>query len=140
MKTFPKFLFLIFSVLLSVLIWSCEPDDPDDPDTTDAREKFTGTWTCVEQSQLTYSVDISLSTTNTAEVYLSNFHHLGESEKALGSVTGFAITIPEQPMCSGEWIIKGSGMMGANEKTISFQYTVAGGPTTDTINATYTKP
>ncbi len=140
MKTFPKLLFLIFSILLSALIWSCEPDDPDDPDTTDAREKFTGTWTCVEQSQLTYSVVISLSTTNTTEVYLSNFHHFGESEKAIGSVAGFAITLPEQPMCSGEWIIKGSGMMGANEKTIAFQYTVAGGPTIDTINATYTKP
>jgi hypothetical protein len=139
MKIFAKILFPFLAVFFSVLIWSCEPDDPDD-DTTDARLKFISSWTCVEESQLTYTVDITASPTNSSEVFLANFHHLGESEKAIGSIAGYAITIPEQPMCSGEWIVKGSGMMGANEKTISFQYTVAGGPTTDTINATYTKP
>jgi len=139
MKTLAKTVFLILTILFSSLIWSCEPDEDDNNNTTNTRSKFVSAWRCVEESQLTYTVEITESTTNTSEVYLGNFHHLGESERALGSIAGYAITIPEQPMCSGEWIVKGSGMMGANAKTISFQYIVTGGPTSDTINAIYDK-
>lgn len=116
---------------------SCEPDDPDDDPA--ARSKFVGNWICVESSQLTYSVVISESASNDYEVFLANFHHLGVNEKAVGAIAGYTITIPEQLMCDGDYIVKGSGIMAANQKTISFQYVATGGATTDTIHATYTK-
>jgi len=131
---------LILSVVLvfgSLILFSCDPDtDPDN--NGNAREKFIGSWTCVEASQITYTVVISASTTNESEILLANFHTLGQNEKAIGSVAGYSVTIPEQPMCSGDYIVKGSGLMGANQKTISFQYIVTSGTSTDTINATYT--
>lgn len=121
------------------MVPSCVPDDDDDPDDLSPRDKFIGTWLCVEGSQMTYTVIISTSATNTSEVKLENFHHFGESESALGSVAGYAMTLPEQTICDGTWIVKGSGMMSSNQKDIVYQYTVSDGVATDTINATYTK-
>jgi hypothetical protein len=138
MKTTRNILYAFMAICLSFLVISCEPDDPDD-DITAARTKFVGTWTCVEASQLTYTVVLSESLTNESEVLLANFHHLGQNEKATGSVAGYTITLPEQFMCNGDYKIKGSGIMTANQKSISFQYIVEAGATVDTINATYTK-
>ncbi len=133
-----KFFLLFFGLCLAFFFTSCEPDDSDD-DITAARDKFIGTWTCVEASQLTYTVAISGSTTNTSEVLLANFHHLGETEKATGAVAGYSITIPEQFLCNGDYKVKGSGLMGSTQKSIIFQYVVTSGLNVDTINATYTK-
>lgn len=137
MKHF-KHIFLLALYFTSALFMvSCEPDDPDDDPA--ARSKFVGNWTSVESSQLTYTVVISESASNDYEVLLANFHHLGVNEKAIGSIAGYTITIPEQFMCDGDYTVKGSGIMAANQKTISFQYVASGGATTDTIHATYTK-
>jgi len=138
MKTLRIFGLMFFAASFSFILFSCEPDNPDNPD-ANARQKFIGTYTCVEQSQLSYTVVISASETNASEVNLENFHHLGINEKAKGAIAGYSVTVPEQPLCSGDYIVKGSGLMSASEKSISFQYTVSSGVTTDTINATYTK-
>jgi hypothetical protein len=130
--------YFMIAIMVSFLT-SCEPDEPNGDNNGPARDKFIGTWTCVESSNLTYTVKILASSSNESEVLLENFHHLGQNEHAIGSIAGYSITIPEQTMCDGEWDVKGSGLMTANQKTISFQYTVAGGPNLETVNATYTK-
>lgn len=138
MKTFRSIFITFFIALFSFFLFSCDPDtDPDDD--PNPREKFIGSWTCVEASQLTYTVVITASSTNENQIYLANFHSLGQNEKALGAIAGYSVTIPEQPMCNGDYIVKGSGLMAASKKTISFQYIVTSGTQTDTINATYTK-
>jgi hypothetical protein len=138
MKHIRNILIPALFILFTFVMFSCDPDtDPDD--TTNAREKFTGSWTCVEESQLTYTVVISPSSTNENEILLANFHTLGQNEQAVGLIAGYSVTIAEQSMCSGDYLVKGNGLMSANEKNISFQYVVTSGVSTDTVNATYTQ-
>ncbi len=130
--------FLIIIVgFFSFLIISCQPDDPDSEPLD--RDKFIGTWTCSETQGPTYTVVITESASNQNEILLANYHSLGQNEKAKGAVSGFSLTIPEQPLCNGDYEVKGSGLMATSKKTISMQYTSMSGGPTDTITATYTK-
>jgi hypothetical protein len=141
MKTYRYILMVLAIAVSSFFITSCEPDDPDNPDISE-RTKFVGYWTCVESSQLTYTVRVVESPDQANEVFLINFHNLDngtENEKAIGIVAGYSITVTEQLMCSGDYTVKGSGLMSSNKRSISFQYTSFTGGVTDTISATYTK-
>jgi hypothetical protein len=141
MKTH-RYIFMVIAVTVSsFFITSCEPDDPDITDYSE-RSKFLGYWTCVESSQLTYTVRVIESPDQQNEVFLINFHNLDngtENEKAIGIIAGYSVTITEQSMCSGDYTVKGNGLMSSNKQSISFQYTSLTGGITDTISATYTK-
>lgn len=130
----------MISITGILYITSCNPDDPADKPDADEREKFVGTWTCVEQAtQLTYTVVISKSTTNQNQILLKNFHHFGDNEYATGIVSGFSLTLPDQWLCNNEWNVKGTGLMGSNRNSITLNYTVTGGANSETIQAIYTK-
>ncbi len=135
-----RILFAIFIAgIFTFTFNSCEPDNPDDGDPANAREKFIGTWTCVEASQLTYTVVVEADPANETNVFLNNFHSLGSAEKAIGVIAGSSVSIDQQQMCNGDYTVKGNGLMEANQKSIAFSYTVKTGIDTDTITATYTK-
>jgi len=128
---------LLFGMVL--LFNSCEPDDTNPDGIEDARLKFTGTWMCTEQSQLSYPVTIAYNPQNTSEVFIKNFNFFGNNEHVIASIAGFSMNIPQQDACSGTYVVKGSGLMTSNKKDIVLQYTVTDGANMDTINANYTK-
>ncbi len=131
-------LFLAFSIIISFFTISCEPDEPDD-NNTDAREKFHSSWLCTESSQMSYTVNIVIDSSNTTQIKLYNFHHLGFEEQIFGIVAGNTVTLPSQTACLGTVTIEGTSTMQSNNTSIDFYYTVNNGVNLDTIQAIYTK-
>ena len=136
-----KKIFIINTVVFSFLflLTSCEPDDFNDDSSISPRDKFVGTWTCIESSQLTYNVNIRKSSYDSSIVNIYHFHYLGETEYAIGEVAGYTLTIPEQDMCEGSRRVKGNGIMTSNQQSITLNYTISDGIVIDTINATYSR-
>lgn len=130
-----KILFLSLFFLLTMS--KCTEDE-----IVDARDKFTGNWTCYESSKVfgpsTFSVVISKSETNPAQILMQNFYHAGNDEQAYGSVSGNSVNIPKQPICNGDYQLWGSGYMESDTK-ITWLYYSDDGQEIDTVNATFTR-
>ncbi|HNW97502.1 MAG TPA: hypothetical protein PKK00_03705 [Bacteroidales bacterium] len=131
---------LIISSFVGLLV-SCDPNDNND-DTTDPRDKFVGNWTCNENSNQnvssSFTVAITLNSGNSSQIYLSNFYHLGTSQKVYAVVAGDNANIPEQTV-SGFTIKSGSGSIYNSNTKISWKYNVSDGADIDTCTAEFTK-
>lgn len=129
--------FLFFFPL--VILFSCTPDE-NDPDITDARDKFTGSWTVNETcNRNTYPVTIIPDPDHSNRVIIQNFWLIGFNEKApYGVVSGNEITIPKQFMCDNNANeVEGSGFIENNK--INWTYQVNDGADLNFCNATYTR-
>jgi hypothetical protein len=97
-------------------------------------------WTCSETStqagSSTYTILISKSTTNSAEVLLENFYDIGSQYKARVSVSGNTLTIPQQLLNGNQ--LNGSGSMSGNN-AFSLTYYINNGSSIDTCTATCTR-
>lgn len=132
---------ILFAGLLlvtAVFVNSCAEEEPVTP--SDDRDKLVDGWTCTENSSQagssTYTVLISKSTTNTAEVLLENFYDISNQIKARVTVSGNNLTIPQQLLNGNQ--LNGSGSMsGTNSFTLT--YYINNGSTIDTCTAVFTR-
>ena len=142
MKKVTKFILIIF-VFISFFI-SCNPDDTNDTPqpTEDPRDKFTGSWTCNENSHLngnsSFTVNITLNPNNSSQIYLANFYQTGTNQKIYGIVTNSSITIPDQAVGTFP-SLKGSGTITNNNTKINCNYYVNDGSDIDTCTAVFSK-
>ncbi len=138
MKT--KFFVLSFFISLFILT-GCE-NQLDDNDTKDTVQLLEGVWECddatnTKSTMLKYQVYISPSTVDSTQIFMSNFHKLGNTVEALGSVSGNTITIPSQTL-SGGYSVRGNGSISSNIKEISWTYYVDDGSgQEEEVNAVY---
>jgi hypothetical protein len=136
MKKFIKNFAIIFFFGTALFLNSCQKDNGTTD--TDARTKFVGSWFCVEQSTLSYTVNISLDPSNSSQILLNNFHYQGDNEKAYATATESSFSIPYQGMCNNAIHVHGTGnFINANKLTVI--YYVNNQSDVDTISATYTK-
>ena len=120
--------FLLATAALTLFIASCS-DETVDP-TVDPRDKFTGSWLCVETiapSQQSFSISIS-KVGNGDSVKISNFSNYGTSSpQTYAEVSGNSIVIPLQNITSTSIPVQGSGIYSSNGGgKINFNYTVDG--------------
>lgn len=127
---------VIFFLGTILFITSCQKDNGTTD--TDVRTKYTGSWFCVEQSTLSYTVNISLDPSNSAQILLANFHYQGDGEKAYATATTSSFTIPYQGMCNNAIHVSGTGSF-VNDNKLTLVYYVNNQTDIDTIHATYTK-
>lgn len=135
----------IVLISMALIVNACQKDDNSEvAPTTDARDKYTGSWTCAETNtktnkKNTFTVSISKSSANSSELILSNFSNIGSSStfNVKSSLSGTSISIPSQEVSGDN--ISGSGSVASDVK-INFSYTVDdhnGSP--DAYAAIYTK-
>ena len=127
----------IFSLLLIIGFFSCNPDDDSIVDPADDRDKFFGSWTVSESCfKANYSVTISADPGNSAQVLLNNFGNPGPSYgPAVGLVAGSKIFVANQVIGDG-WTISGTGtLQGAN--IINWTYTLVIGGNSLSCSAEY---
>ena len=134
-----RILYFLFAAIFVAIAFACEPDEPEDENPSDERLKFSGSWLCTESTQMSYTVNINIDSSNTTQIKLYNFHHLGFEEMVFGIVNGNTVTLPNQTACQGTVTIEGTSNMQANQNNIDFYYTVNDGVNLDTISAVYTK-
>lgn len=132
--------YLIFLAAFTGFLVSCDPND-NSPDDTDPRDKFVGNWTCNENStqngSSTFTVNISLNSGNSTQIYIANLYALGTSNKVYAVVAGDNATIPQQNI--GSYTANGSGSMYSNDTKIDFDYYMNDGADKDTCSAVFTK-
>ena len=136
MKKFITNFAIIFFFGTALFLNSCQKDNGTTD--ADARTKFVGSWFCVEQSTLSYTVNISLDPSNSSQILLANFHYQGDSEKAYATATTSSFTIPNQGMCNNAIHVSGTGNFISDNK-LTLVYYVNNQTDVDTIHATYTK-
>ncbi len=134
-------LFYIASLVIGLLVISCKSDKKDDPSspspTTDARDKYTGSWLCNENSKVSgatsYTISISKSSSNSSEILIDHFYDLQAQARA--SVAGNNITIPYQQLGSIGFA-KGTGTLSSTGTSLALSYTtsVAGNRDSCTAN------
>lgn len=84
MKTTNKYLSILL-IVFSFIIISCEKDESPSNNPTgtvnDVRDRYTGTWTASESSQIygqtTYQVNIKKAPNDNNQVLIENFYNLG---------------------------------------------------------------
>lgn len=130
--------YLLSSLLLFALFLTpaCVPDD--DPIEDDPRDKYLGAWLCTESTSISYTVSIAYDPSNSTQILINNFHHLGQDEDIFALVAGNSIQIIQQNVCQGTMQVSGDGIL-ENSNRISFQYYVNDFADIDTIQAIYTK-
>ncbi len=129
---------IFFTLVLAslLIIPACIPDD--DPIDDDPREKFLGVWTCTESTSVSYTVTISKDPSNSTQILMNNFHHLGVDEDVFALVAGKSLQIIQQTVCQGSMQISGDGIMETDNR-IRFQYYENDFADIDTIQAVFTK-
>jgi hypothetical protein len=129
---------ILFILILSgfFLIPACVPDD--DPIEDDPREKYLGAWLCTESTSISYTVTISKDPSNSTQILMNNFHHLGVDEDVFALVAGKSLQIIQQTACQGSLQISGDAVMETDNR-IRFQYYVNDFADIDTIQAVFTK-
>jgi hypothetical protein len=140
MKKIPLYSAFIFLLTIG-LFFSCNPDDGGDPAPTDPRDKFVGSWLCQETSQSgnsSFSVTISIDGSNSSQIFLDNFYHLGVGKKVYGVVAGNNVTLPNQ-VVNGFTVKSGNGTIVNSDTKINFSYVVNDGADDDSCTAVYTK-
>ena len=134
-------LLAITTIFGLMLVASCAPEEEEDTTPTDPRDKYVGTWSCAEKSQLysdySYQANIKKSTTNTSQVLIENFYNLGFNTNVVASVSSTTLNISQQTV-SGQ-AISGNGTSSGNN-TINFSYIANdGGNAVDTVTVAFTK-
>ena len=136
-KTFP---FIILIAALTAIFFSCNPND-NPSDNTDARTKFEGNWTCNEHStqngNSTFTMNISLNSGNSSQIYFANLYALGTDKKVYAVVAGNNATIPQQSI--GSYTANGSGSIYSNNTKIDLDYYMNDGADIDTCTTVLTK-
>jgi hypothetical protein len=128
-------------ILLVFAASSCAPEE-EEPTPVDDRDKFVSAngWSCQENSSQTgastFTVHITKSSSNTAQIQLENFYNYGFQNKAIASVNGSSFTIASQQISGNT--VQGSGTLQSNG-SITMNYTVNTGSAIDTCTAVMTK-
>jgi hypothetical protein len=121
----------------TVFLASCAKDQNDPTGSGDARDKYTGSWTCNESSQQhgssTYTMTIIKDVTSSNQVIAKNFYGLGTTTNTIIVIDGNNMTIQSQ-VVSGN-TLSGSGSYSNANLTIHFS--ADDGQTVDqvTVNA-----
>jgi hypothetical protein len=105
----------------TVFLASCAKEDNDPSGTGDARDKFTGSWTCNENSQQhgtsTYTMTINKAA-SPDQVIAKNFYGLGTSTNTVIVIDGNNMTIQAQNVSGNT--LSGSGSYNNGNLSISF--------------------
>lgn len=127
-----------FSVILSLIVISCQPDDG--LDTGDVRDDYVGTWNCAEVSQIfgtsNYTVKITKGDQDDV-VKVSNLYNIGIQNEVLFTVFDNNITINNQTVDGNTF--SGSGTSEANYSSFNLNYTAVSGGDSDNVTSTFTK-
>ncbi len=119
---------------------SCVTGFEGDRCQTETRAKFFGTYNVVESCNVSgnfnYQISITTSAASASSVIINNFYGVGAA--ATATVSGSAITIPNQTVDvqGNPLTLSGSGQISGNILTLS--YTISGGGS-ETCTATCTK-
>jgi len=113
---------------------SCTEDSSTTP-TVDARDKFTGDWTCTEKISGSGDQVFPIQISNYGSedtVIISNFSNYGSTADAYGLVVGNSLIIPSQNIGVSSLLVGGTGIFsgsGAAEK-ITMNYSTDGASAT----------
>lgn len=138
-----KKIFFLNFIILGFWLASCTPDKKEDiiSPAIDARDKYLGSWTCNETSQVSgstsYPISISKSSTNSSEILISRFYDI-PSQEVRASVTDNTISIPYQQL-GNVGFTKGTGSINSNGSNLSLAYSTTVSANTDTCTASCTK-
>jgi hypothetical protein len=136
---YSKILTILTITVLGLFMISCETDDVD-KDSGDIRDEYVGDWNCNENSSLfgtsNYSISITKSESE-GEVWIKNFHNLGDNVSARIMVEDNNIDLPLQVFESNE--VEGSGTSAVNYKEMTLTYTAKSGGDNENVTAKYTK-
>jgi hypothetical protein len=133
------FLVLIASTIL--LLDSCKKEDNTPPDTTtDVRDKYTGTWHCIEtvnkKDTSKFDVTINKDANNSAQILLNNFYNLGVGNYVTGIVADPKVNIPSKKIST--FTVSGDGTYVSSTK-MTWNYKVNDGANTTSYYADFTK-
>ena len=133
--------FLGISLLVVILIASCQKEETNPATTTADRDKFLATWRVQETSQrygaTAYEMIISKDTSNTSDIIIQNINQLGSKFWVRALVSGSYFNISPQ-VVSGN-IISGSGYL-QSPTIVSLKYTKdEGGGIVDSLSCVLTK-
>lgn len=136
-----KIKFFILSFFTSLFILTGCENLLDENDNTNTVQLLEGVWECddaiTKSTMFKYQVYISPSTVDSTQIFMSNFHQLGNNVEALGTVSGNTIAIPGQTL-SGGYSVRGSGSISSNIKEISWTYYIDDGSgQEEEVNAVY---
>lgn len=127
-----------FSVILSLIVISCQPDDG--VDTGDVRDEYVGSWNCTEVSQLfgtsNYSVTITKGTQDDV-IKVANLYNIGDQNEVSFTVFDNNITINNQTVDGTTF--SGNGTSETNYLTFNLNYTAVSGGDSDNVTSTFTK-
>ena len=144
MRTLKTITAIAFTGVITLLM-SCAKEDTPKPSTgpggtVDARDKFSYSWTCNENSKQfgihSYAIVISKSTTNSNQLFIDNFYN-GSTNKAVVDVSNNNLLINSQTIAGSN--VAGSGTY-ISASQVNLIYTVYDGTTTDSCTATLSSP
>lgn len=127
-----------FSVLLSLIVISCQPDDGID--TGDIRDEYVGKWNCAEVSDLFGSSNYSVTITKGIQddvIKVSNLYNIGTQNEVLFTVFDNNITIDNQTVDGNTF--SGNGTSATNYSTFNLNYTAVSGGDSDNVTSSFTK-
>lgn len=137
---------LLLSLVISLLLVSCQKDETPSTNptgsTTDVRERYTGTWTASESSQIygqtTYQVNIKKAPNDNNQVIIENFYNLGFTNAVYGimSNNNTAIQINQQSV-SGQAISGNLTIYTTND--IRGTFNANDGSGTDNVSVNFTR-
>lgn len=127
-----------FSVILSLIVISCQPDDG--LDTGDIRDEYVGKWNCAEVSQIYGTSNYTVSITKGSQddiIKVSNLYNIGDQNEVLFTVFDNNITINNQTVDGNTF--SGSGTSETNYSSFNLNYTAVSGGDSDNVTSTFTK-
>jgi len=127
-----------FSVILSLIVISCQPDDS--VDSGDVRDEYVGEWICTETSQIfgtsNYTVTITKDTLDDI-IKVANLYNIGDQNQVLFTVFDNNISINTQTVEGNTF--SGNGTSETDYSTFNLNYTAVSGGDSDNVTSTFTK-
>ena len=133
-------------LIFSVTFISCQKDETPTTNptgsTTDVRERYTGTWTASESSQIygqtTYQVNIKKAPNDNNQVIIENFYNLGFTNAVYGilSNNNTSLTINQQSV-SGQAISGSLTIYSTND--IRGTFNANDGSGVDNVSVNFTR-
>ncbi len=117
-KNFSIIKYFAVSVLF---LSSCAKDNDDD--LTDARDKFTGSWTCKETDNTGASATFTITFVKAGvadSMRITNFAQLGNNVKALVLVNGNTLSFPDQSVDNFS-LTNGTGNYSSQRITMTYK-------------------